>query len=115
MYWRDWNMRWTSLLMGLAVWVYAAPVLAVGLTFSIDFQGPTTGVLDAFIGFPITEGDVLTVGIPGPLGPNPPVPGIGPFPPGREVGALPGSPGVAPGGLGIAPGISGFVELESLA
>ena len=52
-------------------------------TFSIDFQSPTaggtpgaaTGFGDAFFGAPIDEGQILTQGVPGSPGPNPPLPG----------------------------------------
>jgi hypothetical protein len=83
-------------------------------TFSIDLQGPTVGMPDSFFGAPITEGDILTAFPPGPPGPNPPA--FGPLPPpGLEVGAIAGAPGVFPGGLGIVPGIFGFVEVDALS
>jgi hypothetical protein len=72
------------------------------------------GVLDSFVLTPITEGDILTTGVPGPPGPNTPL--LGPLPaPGTEVGAIAGAPGVVPGGLGIIPGLPGFVEVDALS
>ena len=100
--------------------------LAIGnagaISFSIDFQGPTagfapgpfTGVPDAFAATPIDEGAILTTGVPGPLGPNPPAPGPLP-PPGIMVTATPGPLGTYPGGLGVVPGLLGGVELDALS
>jgi hypothetical protein len=83
-------------------------------TFSIDFQGPTKGLLDSFFFAAINEGDILTAFPPGPPGPNPPAPA--PLsPPGIEVGAFPAAPGVFPGGLGILPGANGFLEVDALS
>lgn len=50
---------------------------SVGLTFSIDYQGPTRNQADAFTGDLISEGDILTVGDGGIPGPNRPV--LGPL------------------------------------
>ena len=64
-----------------------APGAAQGATFSIDFQGPTNGAPDAWAGLPITQGDILSVAVPGPPV-NPPLPG--PLPPPRRAGAIAG-------------------------
>jgi len=92
-----------------------------GVTFSVDFQGPTggligpfTGVPDSFTGTPIDEGSILTPAIPGPLGPNPASPG--PLPPPRMMTSAVLSPfGTVPGGLGIVPGLLGAVEVDALS
>jgi hypothetical protein len=101
-------------LAALAVTLVGTPVMAQAPTGSIDFQGPSVGTPDGFSGVPITEGDILTTTLPGPPGPNPLLPGPLP-PPGIEIGALPGAPGVIPGGLGIFPGLFGLVELDALS
>jgi hypothetical protein len=100
--------------------------LAIGnagaISFSVDFQGPTagfvpgpfSGVPDAFAATRIDEGAILTTGVPGPLGPNPPA--LGPLPPpGIMVTATAGPLGTYPGGLGIVPGLLGGVELDALS
>ena len=102
-----------SLSLICATHLASAPALA-GVTFSIDFQGPTAGAPDGFLGVPTGEGDILTPMPPGPPGPNPATPGPIP-PPGIEVGALGGSPGIVPGGLGVLPGAFGFVEVDALS
>lgn len=90
--------RLPILLSALALLWGASPALAqVGEpTFSVDFQGPMVSIPlpDFFFGVPITEGDILTQGLPGAVcGANPPLPG--PLPtPGIEVGGLPGAIGV---------------------
>lgn len=92
-----------------------------GMTFSIDFQGPTavapgpfTGRPDFFANMPIDEGSILTPGLPGPAGPNPPA--FGPLPaPGVMVTAVNSGFGSVPGGLGIRPGAQGGVELDALS
>ena len=90
----------------------ASEAIAQGPTFSVDFQGPTagfvpgpgTGVPDAFFGAPIDEGQILTTGVPGPFGPNPPVPGPIPLAPGIMADSVSPSPvGSWPGGLAITP------------
>jgi hypothetical protein len=106
--------RLCLVLAGVSI-VLAAPALAQAPTFSIDFQGPMIGFPDSFVGAPITEGDILTTALPGPPGPNPPLPLIGPLPPGTMVGAFPGAPGSFPGGLGILPGLFGCVEVDALS
>ena len=92
-------------------------------TFSIDFQSPTaggtpgaaTGFGDAFFGTPIDEGQILTQGVPGPPGPNPPLPGPLSVP-GVMVDSTPGSAvGTAPGGLGVLPGLYKGVEVDALS
>jgi hypothetical protein len=104
-------MRRAYLVLTFAISLAAPPALA-NPTFSLDLQGPTAGLPDAFAAFVISEGDVLTVGAPGPPGPNPAAPG--PLPtPGIEVGAVAGAPGVIPGGLGILS--VPFVELDALS
>jgi hypothetical protein len=110
--------RWNSLCVSEVTTLGCGVCAAAGtgpMTFSIDSQGPMVGVLDSFVGFPITEGDVLTTALPGPPGPNPPLAGIGIVPPGTEVGAGPGAPGIVPGGLGIFPGVFGCVEIDALS
>jgi hypothetical protein len=60
------------------------------------------------------EGSIYTPTPPGPPGPNPP--SFGPLPPpGLEVSAVLGGPGVVPGGLSIVPGVLGAVELDALS
>jgi hypothetical protein len=105
------NRASTWLAFALLVIVAPSPAWAQGPTFSIDFQGPTIGIPDFCGGFPITEGDILSVGLPGP---NPPAAGPLP-PPCVEIGSIPGSPGVIPGGLGVGPGIGGFTEVDALS
>ena len=67
-----------------------------------------------FFGTPITAGGILTPGMPGPPGPNVPMPGPLP-PPGIEVTGPPSPFGAVPGGLGIMPGPFGFYELDALS
>lgn len=98
----------------LGITLVGASAVAQAPTGSIDFQGPSIGAPDGFFGLPITEGDILTTGAPGPPGPNPLLPGPLP-PPGIEIGALAGAAGAVPGGLGIVPGLFGFVELDALS
>lgn len=111
--------RLPILLSALALLWGASPALAqVGEpTFSVDFQGPTVSIPlpDFFFGVPITEGDILTQGLPGLVcGANPPL--LGPLPtPGIEVGGLAGPIGAVPGGLGIFPGLAGGPELDALS
>ncbi len=96
-------------------------VAQTGVTFSVDFQGPTgglagpfTGVPDSFTGAPIDEGSILTAFAPGPPGPNPASPG--PLPaPGMMTSAVLSGAGTVPGGLGIAPGLLNAVELDALS
>jgi hypothetical protein len=101
-------------LVALSIVCLAGPALAQNPTFSIDFQGPLIGTPDGFFGIPIDDGSILTTTLPGPPGPNAPLPGPL-LPPGVEIGALPGAGGVIPGGLGILPGLFGFVELDALS
>jgi len=85
--------RTSLILAGAPLLADLAAAQANRISFSIDWQGPTIAAPDGFFGFPITEGDVLTVstasGAPGfgPL-PNPsialsagfgPAPGLGLF------------------------------------
>ena len=88
----------------------AAPSFAqLQPTFSIDFQGPSTGAPDGWFLVPMTEGDILTTAPPGPPGPNPAL--LGPLPaPGLMVTGAPGPMGSFPGGLGIIPGLLAFLE-----
>ena len=82
------------------------------ITFSIDSQGPTTGVPDSFFGTPIDGGSILTPFPPGPLGPNPPAAGPLP-PPGLGIAAQPtGAPVTS---LGLAPTALGYAELDALS
>jgi hypothetical protein len=105
-----------------ALLVSGLPAAAqTGVTFSVDFQGPTggligpfTGVPDSFTGAPIDEGSILTPFVPGPLGPNPASPGPLP-PPGMMTSAVISGAGSVPGGLGIVPGLLGAVELDALS
>jgi len=74
-------------------------------TFSIDYQGPTRGLPDGFLGGGfISEGDILTPLLPGPPGPNPP--GAPAAPPGQML---------TPAALGIFPTAAGHVELDALS
>ena len=57
-----------------------------GMTFSFGWHGPTNGLVDAFLFRTIFEGDIVTVGVPGPPGPNNPIPAPLP-PPVLQVGA----------------------------
>ena len=89
-----------------------------GISFSIDFQGPTVGgspfaggIPDSFVGSPIDAGDILTVAPPGSPGPNPEA--LGPLPvPGTMIdstgfvssfGATLGLASFLPGGQQPAP------------
>jgi len=77
-----------------------------GVSFSIDYQGPTHGTVPSFGTPPITAGDVLTPGAGGSPGPNRPVPGptIGP-------GSM-----LKPADLGIlVPGMNGVYEVDALS
>jgi hypothetical protein len=89
-----------------------AALAQVGLTFSIDFQGPTIGVPEGFgSGLAIDEGSILTPQPPGPPGPNMPVPGPIALPPGIVVPS-------GAGGLGITPTAAvppAYVELDALS
>ena len=109
-------------LVGTLLLVASGPA-QIGPTFSVDWQGPTSlntpgpmaGMPDGFFGIPIDEGSILTTAIPGPLGPNAPLPGPLP-PPGLMVGSVAGAPGSFPGGLGILPSLlNGAVELDALS
>jgi len=80
-------------------------------TYSIDFQGPSIGLPDAFFGLPITEGDILSSPVGGPpIG----VPAVPAPPPAGLV--IPGGP-PGPGSLGIIPAApaGGFMELDALS
>ena len=93
-----------------------------GMTFSVDFQGPTVGGIPGpfsglpgdFAGVPIDEGSILTPAQPGAPGPNPPAPGWLPAP-GVMVTAEHSGMGTVPGGLGIVPSFFGGVELDALS
>ncbi|MCK6457986.1 MAG: PEP-CTERM sorting domain-containing protein [Phycisphaerae bacterium] len=76
-------------------------------TFTIDFQGPTNGVPNAFTLAPITAADILSSSVGGPpIG----VPAFGPLPPPGTV--IPGGPG----GLGVLPGFAGLPgEVDALS
>ena len=69
-------------------WLTSAASGGAGLlapTFSIDYQGPTIGVLDSWLNLQIRQGDILS---PAPVGAGPPLgtPGLGPMPtPGISV------------------------------
>jgi len=96
-------------------------VAQTGVTFSVDFQGPTgglkgpfTGVPDSFTGVGIDEGSILTAFVPGPPGPNPASPGPLP-PPGMMTSAVLSGAGTVPGGLGIVPGLLSAVEVDALS
>ena len=69
------------------------------ISYSIDEQGPTSGLLDAAGAGPITGGDILV-----------PTPPVGP-PPTPTIFI----PAAGPLGLGIGPGPFGFTELDALA
>jgi hypothetical protein len=85
-----------------------------GMTFSIDFQGPTIAVPDSFTGMPIDEGCILTPIPPGPPGPNPPAPG--PLrPPGMVVGSTPPKFGTYGRTLNLIPTPLGYMEVDALS
>jgi len=92
---------------------------APAITFSVDFQSPTSagGLPDSFTGTAIGPADLLTV-VSSPAvvtGPNPPAPSPLQLP-GTEIGGPPGAPGLVPGGLGIGPGAAGNPpELDALS
>ena len=74
-------------LVVLVIGIAAAGPATAQMTFSIDFQGPTPGGADGFGFGIISEGDILTVPVPLPPGPNAPVPGPFVVAPGIEIGA----------------------------
>ncbi|MDC0936034.1 hypothetical protein OAS39_07090, partial [Pirellulales bacterium] len=84
------------------------------ITFSIDFQGVTTGAMgygvprkDTFYGRQIGSGDILTVGTPDTTpGPNPPSLGPSLPDPGMVLQAAE---------LGLVPGRDGFIEVDALS
>jgi len=91
-------------------------VPATGVSFSVEgFPSPSTALLDSFVNVLITEGDILTVGLPGSPGPNSPLPG--PLPsPGTMLRADVGAPlGSFGEGLGIFPSALGCWELDALS
>ena len=103
--------------------IIITPFYRSGLTFSVDFQGPTaghvpgpfTGTPDSWAGVRIDEGSILTPGYPSAPGPN--SPSAGPLPtPGVMVTAVNSAVGSVPGGLGIQTA-SPFkaVELDALS
>ena len=108
-------MRYGLLVLACFLTLAAAPASGQQRpTFSIDFQGPTIGVLDGCgVGAPISEGDILTTTPPGPLGPN--AAAFGPLPPPCiMVGAAgPGTRAPAPGLTIIAS--PPFHELDALS
>ena len=82
-----------------------------GVTFSIDVQGPTAGSFGSDDdppaasfpstgSFPISGGDILTVGQPGGPGPNPPLPG-----PLHQPDAVPGIAVLGGDGIGSLRGL----------
>ncbi|MCP3914504.1 MAG: hypothetical protein GY711_02980 [bacterium] len=87
----------------------ASPVAAQRrFTFSIDWHGPTIGVMDSSQNLPITEGDIMTPALGDPnYGPLPP-PAI--LATGAQLG-LPGYPMCA----GHPPGMPCAVELDALS
>jgi len=97
---------------------------ASGMTFSVDFQGPSAAGPGPLSGLPggfgitlIDEGSILTPTLPGLPGPNLPTFPPGPLPlPGVMVGSIPGAAGSILGGLGIVPEpLVGVIELDALS
>lgn len=80
-----------------------------GITFSIDFQGPSRGAVGPW-GLPVFEGDVLTPSNNPPLGPWSPS-FLPPTPPGPVIQAA-GGPGF---NLGLVPGANDVIELDALS
>lgn len=105
----------------LAIGGSSSVPLSRGMTYSLDYQGPTAvnagpgmGAPGGFFGVPLDEGQILTPAAAGPPGPNPPA--AGPLAPGVMVDSVAGSPqGIVSGGLGIAAGLAGAVELDALS
>ncbi len=106
-----------------AILISTGPSMAqTGVTFSIDFQGPTAGNLpgpfaglaDTFTGAAIDEGSILTPFFPGPVGPNPASPGALPTP-GMMTSSMLFAGGSVPGGVGIVPGPVPGLELDALS
>ena len=85
------------------------------MTFSIDFQGPSNVLPDAFWGIPIDEGSILTPPLPGPPGPNPPCPVPCPPPPGMMVHSMPPPSPSTGRDLGLIPTPLGYKELDALS
>ncbi len=89
--------------------VTAAQPTEPGMTFSMDFQGPSRGVVGPW-GIPVFEGDILTVAAQPPLGPWRAEP-LPPTPPGVVInGDTP--PGFA---LGLNPTPQGILEVDALS
>ncbi|MCP3920276.1 MAG: hypothetical protein GY711_32520 [bacterium] len=109
----------TSAASSLLVAV-TAPATHAQVTFSIDNHGPTIGAADAFFGFPITEGDILTPATGPPFVPNGPALGA-PLPPALliSVGFGPPGPGLAHPAhaacAGHAPATPCPVEVDALS
>lgn len=76
-----------------------------GITFSFDSQGPSRSIADAFYGNPMSEGDILTVGDPGPPGPN------------RPRSAPVGVPGIMieETALSLIAGMYGYTEVDAIS
>ena len=116
---RAWHPALTNVvLMTVALGVISSG--ATGITFSVDFQGPTaggtpgpfSGVAASFGGVSIDEGSILTTAVGGPPGPN--LPAFGPLAaPGVMVTAVATGSGTVPGGLGLL--TAGGAEVDALS
>jgi len=88
--------------------ITATPTPA-GMTFSMDFQGPSRGAIGPW-GLPVFEGDILTPSNNPPLGPWRPS-FLPPNPPGPVIRSA-GGPGFR---LGLMPGANGITEVDALS
>lgn len=89
--------------------ITAADPTPPGMTFSMDFQGPSRGVAGPW-GIPVFEGDILTPSARPPLGPWRPEL-LPPTPPGPVIRSASG-PGFD---LGLVPGPAGITEVDALS
>ncbi|MFK8015074.1 MAG: hypothetical protein AB8G17_06505 [Gammaproteobacteria bacterium] len=89
--------------------VVTARPLEPGITFSMDFQGPSRGAVGPW-GVPVFEGDVMTPSHSAPLGPWQPA-FLPPNPPGPVIQGT-GGPGFS---LGLVAGANGIAEVDALS